>query len=196
MDIRKYGIAIAVAILTAIFIYAVADAIAPPIDYNACNEHYRSYPEVGKQTNCSAVPMDKQAERACTDQEFTYQPVYDEYGCVESWECNSCFKEQQDKQQERNMIIFLAAVTLGLLSIIAGFLLPLGAIHEWVGLGFIIGGVISMFVGTAQYWGDLGRLWRPFVIGLELAVLLAIVYKRVNQQPAQNIKAKEKKKRA
>jgi hypothetical protein len=193
MDIRKFGIAIAVAILSAIFIYAVADAIAPQVDWEDCGGYYKGYAEpVRGQINCTAVPIDRDAEKACVDQEYQYQAVYDEYGCVESWECSTCQKELQDKQEQRNLIIFMVAVGLGLVSIIGGFLLPLGTVHEWVGLGFIIGGVISMFVGTVQYWGELGRLWRPLVIGLELIVLLVIVYKRVNQ--GQTIKAKTKRK--
>jgi uncharacterized membrane protein YfcA len=67
-----------------------------------------------------------------------------------------------------------------LIAIVAGFLLPLGNIHEWVGLGFIVGGVIGMFIGTVTYWSDLARIARPFVIAAELAVVLFIVYKRMN----------------
>jgi hypothetical protein len=181
MDIRKYGIAIAIAIVTAIFIYSVADAVAPQAEWEDCGGYPKYYAERGvPATNCSAVPADRAAEQACIDQEHNYQPVYDEYGCIESYECSACQKENQDRQERHSMVLFYVAVILGIVAIIVGFMLPLGSVHEWVGLGFIIGGVISMFIGTVQYWGELSRLARPIVIGLELAVLLFIIYRRMN----------------
>ena len=91
-----------------------------------------------------------------------------------------CCKEQEAAQQRHSSTLFYVAVALGLLFIIIGFLLPLGSVHEWVGLGLIIGGVIGMFIGTVSYWSDLTRWMRPVVIAIELIILLVIVYKRMN----------------
>ena len=181
MDIRKYGIVVAVAILTAILIYSIADAVAPQPQWEDCGGYPKySHPMPATGYNCSVVPTDRVAEQACIDQGYTYQATFDEYGCVESYECSTCQKQQQDTQERHNMIVFYTAVALGIVAIIVGFLLPLGTVHEYVGLGFIIGGVLGLFIGTMQYWGDLARVARPFVIALELAVLLFIVYKRMN----------------
>jgi hypothetical protein len=186
MDIRKYGIAIAVAILTAILIYSIADAFAPQVSYDDCygKGRYASpvYHDSGR--NCSVAPVDREAEKSCTAQGYSYEPVYDSYGCVESYTCETCYKEQDDKRQQRSMVIFYVMLVLGLVAIVAGFLLPLGTVHEWVGLGFIIGGVISLFIGTALNWSEIARWLRPIVIALELAVLLFIIYRRVGVQQA------------
>lgn len=187
MDIRKYGIAIAVAILSAILIYSMADAIAPPVDYDTCyNRGFEYGPDVPKaqQTGCVNVPLDETARDTCMADKNTYEARYDVNGCVASYECNSCYRLQQEAQEQRNATIFYVAVGLGLLFVIVGFLLPLGSVHEWVGLGLIIGGVIGMFIGTVSYWSDLARWMRPVVIALELAVLLAIVYKRMSDTSA------------
>jgi hypothetical protein len=195
MDIRKYGIVIAVAILTAIFIYAVADALAPQAEWKDCGGYYKgAYPEPRPAGfNCTPVPTDRAAEQACVDQKNTYQPTYDEYGCVESYECSTCQRDNEALQQRHRMVVFYTAIILGLVSIIGGFMLPLGSIHEWVGLGFIVGGVMSLFIGTAQYWGDLARLVRPIVIGIELVVLLFIVYKRMRVEPVKVRSVKKRK---
>lgn len=188
MDIRKYGITVAVMILTAIFIYSVADAIAPQVKddcySNTPKTMYGPDYERQKATNCTNAVMDQAAADACYAQGYSYEEVWGADGCRTGYNCNSCYKEQEDARQSRNAVFFYVSVLVGLLSIVVGFMLPLGTIHEWVGLGFIAGGVIGMFIGTVTYWSDLTRLARPFVIGLELAVVLYIVYKRMKSEPS------------
>jgi hypothetical protein len=186
MDVRKYGIVIAVAILSAIFMYSVADAVAPQVKYNTCENFPRAAYYPAPSVNCSAVPVDRAAEETCVKQENSYQAVYDEYGCVESYECSTCYKEQQDKQKLRSTIMFYTLVGLGLLAIIGGFMLPEGGIHEWVGIGFILGGVLALFIGTAQHWENMARVVRPLIIAAELAILLFIVYRKLRTEAKKN----------
>jgi hypothetical protein len=195
MDIRKYGIAIAVAILSAILIYSIADAVAPQVDYNSCYENNRYGMNVprAEQTNCTNVLEDAEARTACIDAGNAYEARYGADGCVTEYICNDCYRLQEEAREQRNAVIFYVAVGLGLLFVVVGFLLPLGTVHEWVGLGLIIGGVISMFIGTVSYWSDLARWVRPLVIAIELAILLAIVYKRMSDTDAAP-RAKNKKK--
>lgn len=182
MDIRKYGIAIAVAILSAILIYSIADAVAPQVDYDTCYNNVRYGPDVPKMqaSGCTNAVIDEAARDVCLSEGNAYEERYDVNGCIASYECNDCYRLQEEAREERNAVIFYVAVGLGLLFVVVGFLLPLGTVHEWVGLGLIIGGVISMFIGTVSYWSDLARWVRPIVIALELAVLLVIVYKRMS----------------
>ncbi len=197
MDIRKYGVAIAVAILTAILIYSLADAIAPQVDdyscYNTPKVYYGPDPVRAQQTQCVNAPLDAAAQKACVDQGYSYEEVYGADGCRTEYTCNSCYKLEQDAREQRNEVFFYAALAFGLLAIIVGFLLPLGTIHEWVGLGFIIGGVIGLFIGTVSYWSDLSRWIRPLVILIELAVVLFIVYKRMAQERPEPTAASTKK---
>ncbi len=181
MDIRKFGIAIAVAILTAILIYSIADAIAPPVDFTNCYDAVQKGPDPvkAKQTNCTDAVLDEAVQKACVDQKYSYEVIYGSNGCIEKYNCNQCYKQQQDAQERHSMIIFYTAIVLGLIAIVIGFLLPLGSIHEWVGLGFIIGGVLGLFIGTVQYWNELSRLIRPLVIFAELLVVLFIVYRKL-----------------
>lgn len=195
MDIRKYGIMIAVTILTAILIYAIADAVAgPQVEYRDCwsnrvmiqgaQSPSGSVPAKGyvngAEINCTVPAIDITQRDACTKNGGDYMGVQEQNGCVVSYDCSMCNKEYNDARQHRNAVFFYASIIAGLLAIIAGFLLPLGAINEWVGIGFIFGGVIGLFIGTVAYWSDLSRIARPFVIAAELAILLFIIYKRMN----------------
>ncbi len=196
MDIRKFGITIAVAILTAIFIYATADAFAgAEPEYNDCWRNrisvdggssvpVKGYYQ-GGEVNCTPPPMDIAARDACTQDKGDYFGIQGQDGCVASYECSYCNRDYNDEQEQRKLVIFYVSILLGLVFIVIGFLLPLGTIHEWVGLGFIFGGVIGLFIGTVAYWSNLERWLRPLVIALELAVVLFIVYKRMAKEPEQ-----------
>lgn len=189
MDIRKFGITIAVAILTGFFIYTIADAVAPQPEYKDCYGPTRGYTPglnepMMKQVDingnaCVVPPIDRASQQACIDAEGQYQSVLDSNGCVAQYECSFCQKEYNALQGGRSLRIFIIALVLGLAVIILGFMLPLGSVHEWVGLGFILGGVFGMFYGTTIYWQDLGRWLRPLLILVELGVILFIVYRRI-----------------
>jgi hypothetical protein len=181
MDIRKYGVVIAVAILSAILVYSIADAVAPQVDYDRCYPPAPYSPDAtrAQQTGCMDALPDAAAETACRDAGNAYEARYGVDGCVREYVCSDCYRLQQEAQEQRTAVIFYVAVGLGLLLVVIGFLLPLGSVHEWVGLGLIIGGVVSMFIGTVQYWSDLTRWMRPVVIAIELVILLVIVYKRM-----------------
>lgn len=210
MDIRKYGIAIAITILTAILIYAIADAIAGPTpEYNNCwNNRFTIQSPQGPQgtvpmkgyvnggeINCTPPAMDITQRDTCTKNGGDYMGIQGQDSCVVSYECSMCNKEYNDAQQHRNAIFFYASIATGIIAIIIGFLLPLGAIHEWVGFGAIFGGVIGLFIGTVSYWSDLARIARPFVIAGELAVLLFIIYRRMNIGQGEPKKTELKKKK-
>lgn len=200
MDIRKYGIAIAIAILVAIFIYAMADAVAPNPEYKNCYQYPYSYvgtPPPAKgidQANCPAVDFNTTDQKTCTDQGGDYIGVQDANQCVNHYECNYCQRDANAAQQSRNAVFFYVAIALGLVGIVIGFVLPAGAINEWVGLGSIFGGVIGLFIGTIEYWNDLTRWLRPVIILLELAVVIFIIYKRMATSNDEKPKMTKKKK--
>jgi len=193
MDIRKYGIMIAVTILVAILIYALADATAGPKPIQNCwnNRITIATPQgpqqpapqkaytSGLEVNCTVPAMNLSDRDSCTAAGGDYNGVQDQNGCVASYECSMCNKQFNDATQSRDQIFFYTSIIAGLVAIIAGFILPLGSIHEWVGLGFIFGGVIGLFIGTIAYWSDLGRWYKPLLLAAELAIVLFIIYRRM-----------------
>lgn len=183
---------IAVAILSAILIYAIADAVSPQYTWKDCGG-YPKGPYVAAADTCPKIPVDTVASAACSAQGYTYQATYGADSCISGYECSTCYKDNDDQQARRNLIFFYTTFALGIIGIVVGFLLPRDAINEWVGLGAIIGGVIGLFIGTVSYWGNLSRFARPFVIALELAIVLFIIYKRMRLVDEGEVRSSKKK---
>ena len=62
-------------------------------------------------------------------------------------------------------------------------------LNEWVGGGFILGGLITMFIATSMYWQHIDKIARPIVILAELILVLWIAYKKFG--PKKDKKAKK-----
>jgi hypothetical protein len=88
--------------------------------------------------------------------------------------CNpdyTCSKEYDDvrKGYERN--IFMLWVAFGIMLILLSvFIANMGAIS----LGFSLGGVIALVVGTMIYWSDMDAWVKVVVLGIALVVLITL----------------------
>ena len=71
------------------------------------------------------------------------------------------------------------ASVLGFIAVVAGLYLPSAAnpLHEWIGTGFMLGGLADIFIGTGMYFSELHRIARPVVILLELVLVIFVAYK-------------------
>jgi hypothetical protein len=176
-DIRKYTIILAVAVLFSIFSYAFSDAFTSEAEYpDMCreaqnnNNYYEPRPLESKNCTQAAQPTDQQIQ-ACPGQlNMDYRTC--EYGC-------SCYEITQQNQQTNDRIKFYLGVILGGLAIAFGMLLnPKKKLNTWIGSGFILGGLITIFIATVGYWGDLDKIIRPIVIAAELGLILWIAYKK------------------
>ena len=45
--------------------------------------------------------------------------------------------------------------------------------------GFMGGGVLLVVYGTLRYWGALSDVWRTIMLGVSLAVLVWVAYKKL-----------------
>lgn len=179
-DVRKFAIIITLAVLTAIFIFALAAAVTPEPEYpDICQEaqdNNRGYeqpiPRNVDEPRCEDTPEPTQEELdACPGQlNLNYNTC--EYQC-------NCYEITEDHREQEDQIIFWVAIILGGIAITAGMLLPeKNPLNEWVGSGFILGGVITLFLATAMHWGNIDKIARPIVIALEILIVLSIAYKQ------------------
>ncbi len=168
-ELRKYGIILAVAVLFAIFAFAFAQAFIQPFTYpEECTE--KNPPVHRQQIECEEIPPVN--ESSCPG---TLQPNY--FTCT--YDC-TCFSLEQDYRAEQEAIIFWIALILSAIAITVGLLLPQNnPVHEWVGTGFILGGILTLFIATGRYWSEMHQIVRPVVIALELALILWISYKKM-----------------
>lgn len=184
--VHKYGIILVVAILFSIFVFSLGNAVIGERSYpDICEESQSSrdyYPSpVIPRDQCPQVAPPTQEEiDACPG---TLQLNW-RTSCPEEYVCN-CHELTSDFRSQEATIQFWLAVLLSFGAIVAGMLLPARKeINEWIGAGFILGGLITLFIATAQYWSEIHRIARPIVIALELVIVLWIAYRQFNKEEA------------
>lgn len=210
MDIRKIVVIIIVAVLFAIFTNSLADAMfnQPKYEDICGNDYYGKYPvpistpeynnNINANCNCTNVckyiEPTQEEKNSCTGG-GNLVPVSDTNGCTTSYRCDMCNVYFQDAQAKYNFKVFLVMSILGLIAIFLGIYLPAktNPLHEMVGTGFMFGGLISIFVGTARYFADLARVLKPIVIFIELILVIWIAYKKLSDNGVAIIKKEPEK---
>lgn len=104
---------------------------------------------------------------------------YDAQGCQVFKECDMCSVNYNDAREKFNRNVFLIAAPLGLIAVIVGLLILL----DFIGVGFMFGGILTLIIATGQYFSDMSRQMRFIVILIEFALLLYIAYKKVRKTP-------------
>ncbi|MDP3799956.1 MAG: hypothetical protein Q8Q90_00855 [bacterium] len=95
-----------------------------------------------------------------------------------SW-CDSTDKCRKDYDTVRNVYnrnVFIVLIVLGLVSLGLGFLVISASA---VANGFLGGGLLSLIVGTIRYWSDMNEYLRFIVLGIALAMLIWLGYKKI-----------------
>lgn len=184
-DVRKFAIIIVIAVLYAILIYSTVEAIYPSPKYeDVCRDQMKfSYPEkpislpTEMQKNCTAIETPK-----CDEGGYP-QYTYDQYGCAKEAKCDYCNRDLQLLNAKHSKVNFILSSILGLLAIAAAMYLPINKnqLNEWVATGFMIGGLIALFVGTASYFNQMSRIFRPLVILAELMIVIYVSYRKLNR---------------
>ena len=95
--------------------------------------------------------------------------------------CNlyfTCQKDYDAAHKVYNRNIFVGLVVLGVLSLVAGFVI---ASYEAVSLGLSLGGVVSLIIAAIRYWSDMDEKLRVVVLGVALIVLIYLGIKKFRQ---------------
>lgn len=95
--------------------------------------------------------------------------------------CNpdyTCAKGFEEKTNVYNRNFFLVFVVVGILLLIGSVYLR-GA--EAIALGLSFGGVLALIIGSLRYWSDMQEAWRVTLLGVALAWLLVIAWKRFRE---------------
>ncbi|MBW2994323.1 hypothetical protein KY315_02810 [Candidatus Woesearchaeota archaeon] len=181
-DVRKIIIIFVIGILFAIFSYSLIDAIYPAPEYeDYCAEFARPMPirppTPGEVLNCPEI-LEPTCEKGASQ---SYE--YDQKGCVKSIKCNNCNLELNKAKEKHSLFVFILSSALGLLAIGIGLYMPKKKhhMHEWVATGFMLGGLITLLIGTAVYYADMVRIARPIVLFLELVLVIYLAYKKLKK---------------
>lgn len=87
----------------------------------------------------------------------------------------TCAKDYENARALYQRNVFVARVVLGVLSLLVGFYLTA---YAPVSLGFLLGGILSLIIGTIGYWSEMQDYLRVVVLGVALAVLIWLGIKK------------------
>jgi hypothetical protein len=173
LDIIKWALIVGIAIVVNLFIFYLVDALykepiytdfCPERQVNKLIESEAACLEVGGQWN-ENIDVQKPVEL----QMYPTRPIgY----CNIDYTCN---KQFEDVVKVYNRNVFVVFVVAGIL-LLAGSAYLGGA--EAVSLGLSFGGVISLIIGSMRYWSDMNDILRVIVLGVALAALIYVAWKK------------------
>jgi len=91
--------------------------------------------------------------------------------CDQNYTCGKAY-EAAAKTYDRN--VFVSLVVLGVISIAISF----GLANVAVSQGLSLGGVLSFIIASMRYWGSADDLIKVFILGVALAALIYLAYKK------------------
>jgi hypothetical protein len=175
--LKKLAIIITVAILFTIFVFAMTNAFYPRPEYDDFCEEPAEIIKPMDREKCGDVLPETVGCRGPVKYE------YDEEGCPIKAECDPCFEGYESARERYNLVLFIVASIAGIIAILFGlFYKKKDEFWEIAKGGFLLGGLISLFVGTAFYYENMGRFLRPAVILIELFIVLLVTYKVIRKK--------------
>lgn len=198
-SIKKAALTVALLVLTALFIGLLVDAIYDYPEYDEyCTERDymeppRPYPmeKIPGEERTTCEPVNETLTNKCYDAKGFVMYSYDAYGCPTFKKCNTCNIELEGAQKLVNEKAFYLGMFLSLIIIVVGMFWPV----EFIGTGFMFGGVVGLFYSTVRYFADMNKLFRVGVVLFEIVVIIGIAYlKLVEKKNGVTITEKIKRK--
>ncbi|MDO8660929.1 MAG: hypothetical protein Q7K43_03500 [Candidatus Woesearchaeota archaeon] len=195
VEFRRIIVIFVIAILFSVFVQVSIDAIhQEPLWDKYCRNTQSPQPKMAQPfiegKTCPNYTTPTEVEENCPIDKGDIQYKYDTNGCVSEAYCETCNRELTKAQDLHGLIVFIASVILGIIAIVIGlFLQPAkNPVNEWVGSGFLLGGLITIIIGTIRNFGNLGRYGKPVVVLLGLLLIIWLAYKKLGKQTVRKIK--------
>ena len=177
--VKKYGVIIIIAILFSMFVFSIVDVIIEQPDYvDFCGIETQPMLPVQKDVKCTFTEPTEQQVKECEAQKGFIKYKYDAFGCPESFKCDNCSALFEEAGKGYRLAAFIISTIFGIIAIIAGmYIKSKNDVVEWVFSGILIGGIASVFIGTMQYFQDMGRFVKPFILLAEMALIIWVAVK-------------------
>ena len=182
MGLKEAALAIGIAILGALFIgFAIDAAYGEPKYEDFCKNTYYNYaaPQKAIPTNVVCMPDPAEILNSCSQEKgYVDHKGYDANGCPAEPFCNYCQKDYNAAQEKYNFNLLWITAPIGLILIILGLYLTAPTISA----GLLFAGILTLAQVTIRIFGNLGKFSRVLILGIELAILIWIGYKKVEQK--------------
>jgi hypothetical protein len=168
--VKQTILAVAIAIVLALFVGFGINTFYRGVDY----DDFCDRPVPGEQL---------ETQEECEAQGGKWIPHVGK--CPEGQECRegwcepdfACRQEWEEARGAYNKNVFIIATIAGLIAVfLGGVVLKL----ESVSSGIMGGGVLSVIYGIIRYWSDAPDILRFIILGVILAVLIWIGYKKLS----------------
>jgi len=186
-DFRKVAVAVAVAILFAFFVGLLLDLVYEAPKYETfCkpDDFFRAKPLIAP---ASAVPEEQciygEEYQQCLKKGGTPELNYTNATCPSFESCNLCNLEFNEASKQYNRNIFIIVGIIGLLAIFFGVLWKI----EFLGTGFMFGGILLLVYGTARFFGDADKLLRVIIIFAELLIVIWVGYVKLYRKERKKV---------
>lgn len=178
--VKKIIVATAIAIIFAFFIgYLISAFYEEPRYENYCNETLMTksyiYNTSASCEQAGGVWNSYVGEKYIPASEGQPTPV-----TITSGSCDLTYYCQKDLQKDMevyNRNVFFITSAIGIITIIISLMLAL----EFVSNGFLAGSIFLILYGTTRYWGFMTNKVKAIMLGLVLALLVWIAYKKLRK---------------
>jgi len=187
--LKKIGIIIIIAILFSTLSFSIVDMIIEKPDYeDFCAEDIKPFRPTERNLDCPDFEEPTDEERDdCNLRKGNIEYKYDQDGCPVSSECNTCRGLYEEAGKSYRLISFIIVSIIGVLAIIVGlYITSKNDIVEWVYSGILIGGIANIFIGTVSYFQDMGRFVKPFILLVEMALIIWVAVRTAKKNKKDN----------
>lgn len=155
-DLRQTLFAIIVAVLLTFFAFTSIDAFYPAQEYP---EHCDTFSRLHGY-ELENLSLQERETRLETERE--------------------CYDAYTQSMEFHNFVTFVIASLLALVIIITGMYIPNhSTFRVALANGFLLGGLCILFFGTIKGWGGIATQLRPFIILLELVIVIVVARKKM-----------------
>ena len=161
---------IAIAIIFFLFVAYAIEAFYEKPEYTDYCEEFKTAKIVETQIACDEIGG-KWTPYSEIARPIENQPVPQGYCDIDF----TCREEWQSVLKVRDRNIFFIATIIGLITVVVAVLLK----KESVSSGLMASGVFLIIYGTVRYWGDLSDVLRTLMLGLALAILIWLGYRKL-----------------
>ncbi|MAG15704.1 hypothetical protein CMO88_01440 [Candidatus Woesearchaeota archaeon] len=174
--IKKWVIAVAIAIVFNLFVnYGVATFYPGPEYSDYCDEFQRAQPLKIAAQECEAIEASEELQNECTKDVGHVAYKYDSRGCATEAYCETCNVEYDAVRKVHDGNVFAALLIVAVAALAAGIMIKV----EAVSTGFLLGGILGLIIASMRYWEHLQNIYRFILLGIALAVLIWLGYKKV-----------------
>lgn len=166
----RWALVLGIVIVLNVFFAVVVSLALPAPEYEAfCpnNQVVRSYDD-----EKSCVDIGGQWTDLPPAEKIATAPIQPKGYCDPQFTCRQAYTDAYDGH---TLNAFIMYVVLGVIALVAG-ILPIGS--SIVSSGLSYGGVVTLVIGSVQYWGSADNWIRLVISFVALLALLYIGYKR------------------